>query len=65
MNRFESSPTALAGVYVLEREPVGDNRGHLERMFCAQGLVFGIIKRVVGWLQMSMLGMRPRAKGVL
>lgn len=36
--RFEAHATPLAGLTVLERQPVGDERGRLERMFCAAEL---------------------------
>ena len=34
--RFDILPTPLEGLKVLRRKPVGDSRGFLERMFCAQ-----------------------------
>lgn len=37
-NRFEIRPTAIAGLHVLERRPIADQRGFLERMFCADDL---------------------------
>ena len=36
--RFDRVATAIAGLDVLVRKPVGDARGHLERMFCASEL---------------------------
>lgn len=36
--RFELQLTAIAGLLVLQRIPLGDNRGYLERMFCAEEL---------------------------
>lgn len=36
MNRFDILPTPLEGLKVLRRKPVGDSRGFLERLFCAQ-----------------------------
>lgn len=37
------SPTALSGVFVVERSVHGDSRGFLSRLFCADAL------RVAGW----------------
>jgi dTDP-4-dehydrorhamnose 3,5-epimerase len=37
-NRFEISGTAIAGVCLLTRKPVGDHRGFLERLFCENDL---------------------------
>lgn len=34
--RFIFSPTAITGLFVVERRPIGDARGSLERMFCAE-----------------------------
>lgn len=36
--RFDIQDTALDGLKVLTRKPVGDARGYLERMFCAADL---------------------------
>ena len=41
--RFDVQPTALAGLFVLQRKPVGDLRGFFCRFFCAEEL------RAVGW----------------
>lgn len=38
MARFSVLPTALDGLVVLERRPIGDGRGFLERMFCEREL---------------------------
>jgi dTDP-4-dehydrorhamnose 3,5-epimerase len=32
--RLTLEPTALSGVHVLQRHPIGDARGYLERLFC-------------------------------
>ncbi len=44
MSRFKLSDTALAGVRVVERQRVGDARGSLTRLFCADEL------REAGWM---------------
>jgi dTDP-4-dehydrorhamnose 3,5-epimerase len=36
--RFEVFETPIAGLKVLQRKPIGDSRGYLERMFCANEL---------------------------
>ena len=43
MNRFRVQPTDLKGALVLERNPIADERGFLERLYCEQELqdVFG------------------------
>lgn len=37
-SRFKVVPTALPGLVTLERKPIGDTRGYLERMFCLSEL---------------------------
>jgi dTDP-4-dehydrorhamnose 3,5-epimerase len=41
--RFNCRQTPLAGLMIVERKRVGDNRGFLERLFCADELA------AVGW----------------
>lgn len=36
--RFNTSDTPLAGLKVIERKPMGDGRGGLERLFCGEEL---------------------------
>jgi dTDP-4-dehydrorhamnose 3,5-epimerase len=35
-DRFEIEPLPLAGLYRVERQPLGDARGWLERLFCTE-----------------------------
>lgn len=37
-SRFCTSATPLAGLWLLERQPMGDDRGLFERLFCAEEL---------------------------
>lgn len=41
--RFDLVPTALAGVVVVKRKPIGDSRGYFERVYCTNELaeIFG------------------------
>lgn len=45
--RFDIRETALEGLKVLTRKPVGDSRGYLERMFCADDLTDILSGRVI------------------
>ena len=36
--RFDLFATSIAGLEVLQRKPIGDARGYLERLFCAEEL---------------------------
>lgn len=38
MSRFSIRPTAISGLSVIERYPIGDERGYLERLFCTDAL---------------------------
>jgi len=38
MPRFTTDPTPLAGLSLIQRHPIGDERGYLERLFCTQDL---------------------------
>lgn len=43
MSRFDVHTTPIAGVSLIERKPIGDERGFLARLFCAKEL------RAAGW----------------
>ncbi|ODU04707.1 MAG: dTDP-4-dehydrorhamnose 3,5-epimerase [Thiobacillus sp. SCN 63-1177] len=36
--RFDILDTPLSGVRILQRKPIGDSRGYLERLFCSEEL---------------------------
>ena len=38
MRRFIIEQTLIAGLQVIQRQPIGDERGYLERMFCSEEL---------------------------
>ncbi len=38
MPRFTRQPTPIAGLSVIQRHPIGDARGYLERLFCTDEL---------------------------
>jgi dTDP-4-dehydrorhamnose 3,5-epimerase len=42
MSRFTIHPTSIDGLSVIQRHPIGDERGYLERLFCTQELT-GIV----------------------
>ena len=48
MSRFVLNQTPIAGLQVIQRQPIGDERGYLERMFCSEELqsIVGIRKIV-------------------
>ena len=38
MNRFKIYPTKITGLVSIERKPISDSRGYLERLFCQESL---------------------------
>lgn len=38
MSRFVLHPTPINGLQIIERRPIGDSRGYLERLFCQETL---------------------------
>ena len=38
MSRFTVEQTQIAGLQLIQRKPMGDERGHLERLFCTRDL---------------------------
>jgi len=38
MNRFDIEKTNIQGLFFLKRQPIGDDRGYLERLFCSVDL---------------------------
>jgi dTDP-4-dehydrorhamnose 3,5-epimerase len=47
-SRFDMITTSIAGLQILQRRPLGDSRGYLERLFCAEELeAFVLGKHIV------------------
>jgi dTDP-4-dehydrorhamnose 3,5-epimerase len=59
--RFNIKEPPLAGLCLLERKPLGDHRGYLERLFCTQDLAPLLASRAV----MQINHTRTVAKGTL
>jgi len=38
ISRFEQIASPLAGLFLIQRKPLGDERGYLERLYCAEEL---------------------------
>lgn len=47
MSRFAVIETPLAGLTLLQRRPIGDQRGYLERLFCREELAAVIGQRLI------------------
>ena len=47
-NRFDASPTPLAGLLIIDRKPIGDARGWFERFYCVDEFAeLGLNKPIV------------------
>jgi len=47
MSRFEVKNTQIEGLHVIQRKPIGDDRGFLSRIFCAESFKeFGFDKSI-------------------
>ena len=64
MNRFDILSTPLEGLKVLRRKPVGDSRGFLERMFCAQEFAQILGGKTIAQINRTLTGKRGSVRGM-
>ena len=64
MNRFDILPTPLEGLKVLRRKPVGDSRGFLERMFCAQEFAPILGEKTIAQINRTLTRKRGSVRGM-
>jgi len=57
MSRFVLNQTPIAGLQVIQRQPLGDERGYLERMFCSEEL-----QSIIGARQITQINHTKTAK---
>ena len=62
--RFEVLETTLAGVYVLERSPRTDERGWLERMYCADELADVVGSRAIVQVNRTLTRKKATVRGM-
>jgi dTDP-4-dehydrorhamnose 3,5-epimerase len=62
--RFDVRDTSLAGVKVLERTIMGDSRGFLERLFCAEELSALIHNRAIAQVNRTLTIRRGTVRGL-
>jgi dTDP-4-dehydrorhamnose 3,5-epimerase len=62
--RFLISDTPLANLRVLQRQPLGDSRGFLERMYCAEELRFLAPGRSIVQINHTRTGARGTVRGM-
>lgn len=62
--RFDLLATALAGLQVLQRKPLGDSRGYLERLFCADELAPLLAGRRIVQINHTLTARRGTVRGL-
>ena len=64
MNRLALHSTPIDGLHVIEREPVGDSRGFLERMFCQDSLGQFLQGKTVRQINRTLTRQRGSVRGL-
>jgi len=64
MSRFEIISTALPGLHVLQRRPLRDGRGYLERMFCTTDLASVLGTRRIEQINHTLTAERGVVRGL-
>ena len=62
--RFDVLATPIAGLHVLQRKPIGDERGYLERLFCADELQKLIPGRRIEQVNHTLTASRGTVRGL-
>jgi dTDP-4-dehydrorhamnose 3,5-epimerase len=64
MSQFSIIDTPLSGLKVIERKPIGDSRGHLARIFCADQLKDAGWKKPIAQINQTMTKSRGTVRGL-
>ena len=62
--RFNILDTHIAGLQVLQRKPIGDSRGYLERLFCADELQAHTQGRPISQINHTLTASRCTVRGM-
>lgn len=62
--RFTLLPTPLDGLQILQRQPVGDERGYLERLYCAEALRELLAGRPIAQINHTLTRRRGAVRGL-
>jgi dTDP-4-dehydrorhamnose 3,5-epimerase len=62
--RFDVLDTPLQGVKLLQRKPIGDGRGYLERLFCAEELQALIPGKSIAQINHTLTARRGAVRGM-
>lgn len=64
MQRFDFTETALAGLKIVKRKPLGDNRGFLCRLFCAETFAAHGFSRSIAQINHTMTVKQGAVRGM-
>ncbi len=64
MNQFSIFDTPMAGLKVIERKPIGDHRGFLARIFCADQLKGAGWKKPIAQINQTVTEKRGTVRGM-
>jgi dTDP-4-dehydrorhamnose 3,5-epimerase len=62
--RFDVRETTLAGLHVIHRQLIGDSRGFLERLFCADELKSLVGDRIIKQINLTHTASRGTTRGM-
>ena len=64
MNRFTFTATPLQGLMLIQRHPIGDQRGYLERLFCSDELAALLAGRAVAQINHTLTAKQGTVRGL-
>ncbi len=64
MNRFDIEQTSITGLHTIQRNPIGDERGYLERLFCVDELTKIIGNRTIKQINHTMTAKPGTLRGL-
>ena len=62
--RFDILDTPLSGLQILQRKPIGDSRGYLERLFCAEELQTLAPGKAIAQINHTLTAIRGTVRGM-
>jgi dTDP-4-dehydrorhamnose 3,5-epimerase len=62
--RFDTHATPIVGLHVLQRKLIGDDRGYLERLFCAEELQDSVSGNGIAQINHSFTAARGTVRGL-
>ena len=63
-NRFEIQKSLIKDLHILQRKPLGDSRGYLERMFCQEELESILKGKIISQVNHTLTDMTGTVRGL-